>query len=129
MRAYLICYVCDQKASTEFYSRVLNLEPSLNVPGMTEFEISSECILGLMPNTGITNLLSALPPPLEGASSAKAELYLLVQDVNAYHRRALDNGAIELDEPKLRDWGHTVAYSLDRDGYVLAFAEVGETNT
>ncbi len=39
MKANFILYVADQEKSTEFYSRVLNQKPQLNVPGMTEFEI------------------------------------------------------------------------------------------
>jgi hypothetical protein len=39
------------------------------------------------------------------------------------HKSALAHGAIELSRLVKRDWGHVVAYSLDPDGYVLAFAE------
>lgn len=40
LRTHFILYVEDQGRSTEFYTRVLGREPSLNVPGMTEFELS-----------------------------------------------------------------------------------------
>lgn len=34
-----ILYVADQARSTAFYSTLLNRAPTLNVPGMTEFEL------------------------------------------------------------------------------------------
>jgi len=35
-RAHFILFVADQDLSTRFYQRVLELEPALCVPGMTE---------------------------------------------------------------------------------------------
>ncbi|QLQ08683.1 MAG: glyoxalase [Anaerolineae bacterium] len=96
--------------------------PSLDVPGMTEFRLSAACVLGLMPEAGIKRLLgSRLPDPAQ-AAGIRAELYLRVANALEYHRRALEAGAIELSEPRDRDWGDRVAYA-GPDGHVLAFAE------
>ena len=123
-KAYFILYVKDQTHSTEFYSYVLNLAPSLHVPGMTEFSLSKDCVLGLMPQTGIQRLLGErLPNPSAADGIPRAELYLLVDVPQVYHQRALGHGAIELSELAPRNWGHRAAYSLDPDGHVLAFAE------
>ncbi|MDD5629415.1 MAG: glyoxalase [Elusimicrobia bacterium] len=123
MKAHLIFYVSDQKASSRFYARVLALEPQLDVPGMTEFRLAEGAVLGLMPAAGIKRLLGdRLPDPARAAGIPRAELYLLVEDPEACHRRALDNGAAELSPLLPRDWGHEAAYSLDPDGHVLAFA-------
>jgi uncharacterized protein len=51
-----------------------------------------------------------------------AELYLLTDDPGSYQQWALANGATELSPLAWRDWGDQVAYSLDPDGHVLAFA-------
>ncbi len=127
MRAHLIFYVNDQKASSLFYARVLDLQPRLDVPGMTEFELCAGAVLGLMPAKGIKRLLGErLPDPERGAGIPRAELYLLTQDPDACHRRALANGARELSPLCPRDWGHEAAYSLDSDGHVLAFAREGK---
>jgi catechol 2,3-dioxygenase-like lactoylglutathione lyase family enzyme len=124
MQAHMILYVEDQQRSTSFYQHVLGMEPSLHVKGMTEFHLTDSCILGLMPISGIKRLLgTALPDPSAGTGIPRAELYLCVEDASAYHKIALANGAIELSNLKERDWGHSVAYSLDLDGHVLAFAE------
>ncbi len=123
-KAHFILYVQNQAASTIFYAQVLGHEPSLQVPGMTEFTLSPDCILGLMPQTGIHRLLGPrLPDPAAGAGIPRAELYLLVEQPQLYHQRALDSGATELSGLAVRDWGHRVAYNLDLDGHVLAFAE------
>ena len=127
MQAYLILYVSDQKASSKFYERVLAIKPQLDVPGMTEFRLGEGTILGLMPSASIKQLLGAkLPDPTSAAGIPRAEFYLLTDDPAVYHRRALDNGAMELSALSPRDWGHDAAYSLDPDGHVLAFARKSE---
>lgn len=105
-----------------FYRGALALEPRLHVPGMTEFVIG-DAVLGLMPEAGIMRLLGErLPDPSKGRGIPHAELYLVVADPAAYHTRALAAGAVELSGLQARDWGHDVAYALDPDGHVLAFA-------
>lgn len=120
----LILYVKDQARSAEFYSRVLDCAPSLNVPGMTEFILSDNTVLGLMPEAGIKRLLGEkLPDPARAAGIPRVEIYLHVTNPLAYHRRALEAGATELSELQDREWGDRAAYSLDPDSHVLAFAE------
>ena len=128
LKAHFILYVKNQATSTAFYEHVLNQKPSLNVPGMTEFTLSDGYVLGIMPVTGINRLLGErLFNPDAGDGIPRAELYLLVNEPLMYHRRALKAGAIELSKLSARDWGHRAAYSLDLNGYVLAFAEPIET--
>jgi catechol 2,3-dioxygenase-like lactoylglutathione lyase family enzyme len=123
-KAHFILYVADQAQSTDFYSQALALSPTLDVPGMTEFTLGDQCILGLMPAAGIKRLLGEkLPDPSAGHGLPRAELYLLVTAPEDYQRRALAAGAIELSGLHDRDWGHRAAYCLDHDGHVLAFAE------
>ena len=124
IKIHFILYVKDQARSTVFYSQVLGCEPSLNVPGMTEFILAENTILGLMPEAGIKRLLGGpLPDPARSAGIPRSEIYLLVHQPLTYHRRAIQAGAVELSGLEPRDWGHRAAYSLDPDGHVLAFAE------
>ena len=121
-QAYFILYVRDQTRSAGFYRSVLDLEPILNVPGITEFELRPGCILAIMPAPSARRLLGVDALPLrEGAP--REELYLVVDDPEDCHRRALEQGATELSPMEPRDWGHRAAYSIDTDGHVLAFAE------
>lgn len=123
IRGHIILYISNQDDSTAFYTQVLDMKPHLYVPGMTEFQLSAQTILGLMPETGIKRLLgAALPDPSQAASIPRAELYLVVDDPLAYHQRALKAGSLELSGLENRDWGDQAAYSLDLDGHVLAFA-------
>ena len=121
MRAHLILYVADQRRSRDFYARTLGFEPQLDVPGMTEFELGG-AVLGLMPEPGIVKLLDGQVDPRELEGPGRAELYLVVGDPAAHHARAIAAGARELSALAPRDWGHDAAYTLDPDGYVVAFA-------
>jgi uncharacterized protein len=122
-QAEFILYVASQATATSFWMEVLDHSPSLNVPGMTEFALHDGALLGLMPEEGIRALLgAALPDPGQAPGIPRGEVYLLVDDPAAYHSRALAAGARELSPLSGRSWGDQVAYSLDPDGYVVAFA-------
>jgi len=123
LKSHFILYVSEQEKSARFYETVLAQKPTLNVPGMTEFTLNDSSVLGLMPSDGIRRLLGEkLPDPSIARGIPRAELYLVVDNPEDYHVRALDNGAIKLSDLQVRDWGDEVAYSLDLDGHVLAFA-------
>ena len=122
---HLILYVKDQNLSTEFYSKLLNQQPSLNVPGMTEFSLSENSILGLMPIKGIENLLeNKIEVASKNDKKVKAELYLVVDQIDKYLERANSLKAEIVSVVKVRDWGHKVAYLLDPDKYIVAIAEL-----
>jgi uncharacterized protein len=122
-RAHFILYVADQARAAAFYAAALDRAPSLDVPGMTEFELAAGAVLGLMPETGIRALLGPrLPDPAAARGTPRAEVYLIVDSPAEHHRRALQAGARELSPPLPRDWGDVASYCLDPDGHVLAFA-------
>ncbi len=121
-RSHFILYVSDQEASRRFYEHVLGQPPSLHVPGMTEFRLGAETILGLMPEQGIARLLQLDPAAIPTKGGLRGEVYLVVSTPEAYHQRAREAGGRELSPYALRDWGDWAAYSRDPDGYVLVFA-------
>lgn len=122
--AHTILFVADQARSTEFYSRVLGVQPNLNVPGMTEFHITDGAVLGLMPRVSAARLFAdTVKIAAENDFHKAAELYLLVDDAAVYLQRAIESGAREISGLQLRDWGHRVGYCLDPDGHVIAFAQ------
>ena len=59
MKINFILFVHDQDLSTRFYSEALAMKPSLYVPGMTEFTLGTDCVLGLMPESGIKRIIGA----------------------------------------------------------------------
>ena len=128
MKTHFILYVADQQLSSEFYSSILGAAPSLNVPGMTEFSLGEETVLGLVPEEGIFRLLGpSISHPSAAHGIPRSELYLVVQNAADFHARAIAAGARELSPLTPRDWGHTVAYSLDPDGHILAFASLNRS--
>lgn len=119
-----ILYVADQKTSRDFYSKILDKEPVLDVNGMTEFLLSGECKLGLMPVTGIMKILgNAVLNPESCKGISRCELYLNVKNAEECYYRAVKAGAAELSPVALRNWGDRVGYLSDPDGHIIAFAE------
>ncbi len=119
-----ILYVADQNKSKLFYEEVLQLAPSLNVPGMTEFTIDSNVKIGLMPENGIAKILAEKTShPAEGNGIPRCEIYFKIKNSKLYYERALKAGAKLVSETALRNWGDTVSYVADCDGHILAFAE------
>jgi catechol 2,3-dioxygenase-like lactoylglutathione lyase family enzyme len=125
----IILYVANQQLSRDFYSKLLELEPVLDVPGMTEFDLMPGMKLGLMPEAGIARILGeTMPHPASGSGIPRCELYLLVENPEELFSTALDSGAIEVSKIQERDWGHRVGYVADPDGHIIAFAkEIPET--
>lgn len=89
-----ILYVKDQQASTEFYSKLFRKNPDLNVPGMTEFQLSENFKLGLMPNEGIAKILSEKTPhPDLGNGIPRCELYFQIENIEIEFENATQIGA------------------------------------
>lgn len=124
MEAEFILFVQDQQRSRDFYAAILDQNPSLDVPGMTEFDLGPGCKLGLMPANGIAKIITpATPHPFDGQGIPRCELYLLVENASTYCQRATESGAVVVSELAPRNWGHSVAYFADWDGHILAIAE------
>lgn len=123
MIVHTILYVKNQNKSRDFYKYVLDLSPTLDVPGMTEFKLTEGHILGLMPEAGTKKLLGEkLPDPVLGTGIPRAELYIRMNAPEEPFQRAKELGALELSPIQERGWGGRAGYILDFDGHVLAFA-------
>ncbi len=119
-----ILYVKDQQLSTGFYTKLFRQQPDLNVPGMTEFKLSENCKLGLMPNSGIAKILAdKTPHPDQGNGIPRCELYLYVENIELEFENALQSGAIIISPIGDRNWGDKACYFSDPDGHIIAFAE------
>ena len=120
----IILFVADQQKSRDFYSSVLQMNPELDVPGMTEFMLTGGLKLGLMPENGIARILSNLTPhPKTGNGISRCELYILLDNIDEAYERALKAGAKEISKIQDRDWGDAVGYLSDPDGHLIAFAK------
>lgn len=124
MEVEFILYVVNQKVARNFYEKVLDLKPALDVPGMTEFSLGPLVKLGLMPESGIANILKGqTPEPSAGNGIPRCELYLKTGNVDLQYKTAVSAGAKSVSPPADRDWGDRVAYVADPDGHIIAFAE------
>ena len=114
---HCILFVEEATRSRDFYARILQQEPLLDVPGMVQFSLRPGCVLGLMPRGGVERL---------GLSAAqhgyRQELYLRVEDPEGWWERALKAGMRELLPLEERNWGDRAAYGLDPDGHLLVVA-------
>jgi uncharacterized glyoxalase superfamily protein PhnB len=126
LKPIFILYVSSQEKSREFYTSVLGTLPVLDVPGMTEFNLSEQAVLGLMPESGIVRILGeTVPDPKKGNGIPRCELYIYVDDPSLYYERAIHAGAIKISSAQQRNWGDIVAYCADPDGHIIAFALKG----
>jgi predicted enzyme related to lactoylglutathione lyase len=119
-----IIYVNNQGKSKLFYEKLLGYKPKLDVPGMTEFQLSDNVSLGIMPEEGIMRILeNKIPNPAHANGVPRSEIYLYVDDSDEYYLRLVDAGGTGISKTELRNWGDYVAYGSDIDGNILAFAK------
>ena len=72
-----ILYVKDQQKFKEFYHNLLGRKPVLDVSGMTEFELATNCVLGSMPEEEIVRVLEGkLQHPKEANGIPRCEVYM-----------------------------------------------------
>jgi lactoylglutathione lyase len=123
-KTQFILYVKDQQKSADFYKAVFRQPPVLDVPGMTEFRLSADTKLGLMPESGIKKILRDFTPdPSSGNGIPRCEIYIYVDSPSEYLSRSVKSGAVKIDDERTRDWRDSVAYCADLDGHILAFAK------
>jgi lactoylglutathione lyase len=121
-RTHTILYVTDQEVSTEFYEELLQMQPHLNVPGMTEFKITENFILGLMPEESIAKVICpVLAHPQTAHGIPRCELYFYVSDLEGEYSRLQEHKIVSPLEK--RNWGDTTFYIADPDGHIIALAK------
>lgn len=115
---YTILYVSDVRASADFYGRAFGLP--------LKFIDDSGSFAEL--DTGTTSLAFCSRQLLEqlgktpGRPQLKSpcfEIALVTEDVPAAVDRAVAAGATLLQSPERMDWGQTVAYVADPEGFTV----------
>lgn len=119
-----IIYVKNQEESKLFYEKVFGYKPALHVPGMTEFRLGENVSLGIMPEEGIMRILeNKITNPQNANGVPRSEIYLFVDEPDEYYIKLVEAGGVGVSKTELRNWGDHVAYGIDIDGHVLAFAK------
>ncbi|MDP4221038.1 MAG: lactoylglutathione lyase [Bacteroidota bacterium] len=94
---------------------------------MTEFRLTENVKLGLMPEEGIANILGdKVKSPGSGNGIPRCELYIYTDEPEEFYRRALEMEAISVSPVASRDWGDRAGYIADPDGHIIAFAKCEE---
>jgi len=124
MKTYFIIYVKNFDKSKIFYELLFNKKPIIDEPGMAEFELPGGAALGIMPDSSLEKLFGEdFKIEKNRKTLPQTELYFLVENALLLHNKAIQLGATEIRTFSKMDWGHKVAYSINHDGHILAFAE------
>lgn len=112
---YAIAFVSDMKRSVAFYRDVLGLPLRFESPGWTEFATE-----------GATLALHACDAPGDAAADdeqpGRWRSGFSVPDLDAYHRRMVDNGVTCVHEPQ-ELFGARIAQYRDPDGLHFSVGE------
>ncbi len=120
----IILYVKDQERSKLLYASILGISPTLDVPGMTEFNLTQKLSLGIMPGDGIVRILdNKVGNPNEIQGLPRCEVYLFVDNPDFYYDKAIEFGGQGISKGEIRNWGDYVSYCSDYDGNIIAFAK------
>ena len=119
--AYTILYVKDVAKSMEFYEKALGFEKKMLTPENDYGEIKSGATTLAFASfeLGKSNLKKGF---IESDVSNKPfgiELAFTTLNVEGTMKKALDNGAILLEEAITKPWGQKVGYLKDVNGFLL----------
>ncbi|NNC95002.1 MAG: VOC family protein [Chitinophagales bacterium] len=122
--AQFVIYVKDISKSRKFYSELFGSEPSIDKPNYVEIPINNHFKLGIVSEESIVRVLGTkVPHPMIANGIPRNEIYLIVDHPEVLFEKAIKGGAEEISRLSRRSWGHLVAYAMDFDGNVLAFAD------
>ncbi|MEM7495837.1 MAG: VOC family protein [Myxococcota bacterium] len=116
--------VTDVQKSMDFYKRAFGFElvgePTVENGQVMYAELRfSDMRIMLSPEGayGMTN-----KAPIHSVTPPSMSLYIYCRDVDGQHRRAIEAGAKELQQPQEMFWKDRMCRVSDPDGYVWAFA-------
>lgn len=107
----VVLYVADPSSSQHFYERALGARPGSISHGRVELDVG-----------GVRLLLHPTSTDEQDRSEARhgrAEIYFLVDDVDATVTRLRQAGAEVIQEPTDQPWGERDAVVLDPDDFPL----------
>ena len=118
--------VTDIDKAFDFYSQAFGFELVEKAKGENGETFHAEFThKGQMLMLGRTDAYgpdAKLQTPAESGVKCPMNLYLYVDDVDAFYQHAVDNGAESITPPEDTFWGDRMCRLQDADGYVWAFA-------
>lgn len=119
--SYTILYVSDVPQSVAFYEAAFGLKPRFVHESKQYAEMETgETTLSFAANElAKSNLPEGFKENSRSELPAGIEVGFVTDDVLATLATALEAGAMQVTEPKVKPWGQTVAYVRDRDGILV----------
>ena len=87
----MIIFVENQEKARDFYKEVLDMEPLMDVPGMTEFKLADNMLLGIMPMRN-KNMMDIKTIKHWKRRNSKCQIYLPVDEPDDYYNRVVKAG-------------------------------------
>lgn len=119
--AYTILYVADVPQTVAFYHKALGFEPKFITPEKDYGEmVSGATTLAFASlELGTSNFKQGFTESTLEEKPFGIELAFTTQEVEQLMQRAIENGAILLEEVKEKPWGQKVGYVRDINGFIL----------
>jgi lactoylglutathione lyase len=114
---YVIVYVDDAVAATEFYQKAFDLKTRF----VHESKMYAEMETGETVLAFANNEMLSMNINIEANKGIKNcfEIAFSTDDVKRDFTKAVQNGAKELKKPEIKPWGQTVAYVQDLYGTII----------
>lgn len=118
---YTILYVQNVAEAVQFYELAFGLEQRfIDEKGQyAELETGETTLAFASNQLAQSNLPEGYAENHLTQPPAGIEIGLVCDDVPAAFARAIETGAVEVAEPKVKPWGQTVAYLRDLDGVLI----------
>ncbi len=114
---YAIVFVSDMKRAVSFYRDVVGLPLKFESPSWTEFATEGATLA-----LHVTAASSSGKDDPEHVPAGRARPGFSVPDLDAFHKRMVDNGVRCIQEPK-EAFGVRLAQYVDPDGLAISVGE------
>lgn len=115
---YTILYVEDVRRSLAFYEAAFGLKTRFLHESGDFGELDTGGTSLAFSSRSLMAQLNKNPRPADSASPS-FEIAFVTENVRSALERALEAGALLVQEPEEMPWGQTVAYVADRDGFLV----------
>lgn len=118
---YTILYVSDVEKSIEFYEKAFGFNRKFITPENDYGELSTgeTTISFVSKDLANSNLKNGFIESSQLEKPFGIELALITDDVQKVIDRAIELGALVVEEAIQKPWGQTVSYIRDIDGFLL----------
>lgn len=118
--SWVVLFVSDIERSVELYSAAFGLTVAFAHPGGDYAEFATGATALALCDRALAAESTGLS--LDGPTSPRSNITLVVPDVSAAFEKATSAGARSVTEPVAKPWGQTTCYVADLDGNLIELA-------